>query len=100
MSNDIFLFLFLAAGVLAVVYGVWRYWNNLVEVSPEEEAYERQVANLNERQANRISDEQLTKPPSDDDAWQIIQRRGQRAMRRQREKPAPTSTTRKKGDRR
>jgi hypothetical protein len=100
MSNDIFLFLFLAAGVLAVVYGVWRYWNNLVEVSPEEEDYERQVANLNERQANRISDEHLTKPLSDDDAWQIIQRRGQRAMRRQREKPASTSTTRKKGDRR
>ncbi|MDZ4717413.1 MAG: hypothetical protein SH847_03010 [Roseiflexaceae bacterium] len=100
MSADIFLFLLLAAGVLAVVYGVWRYWNSLVEVSPEEKEYDRQVADLNERQANRISDEQLTKPPSDDDAWQIIQRRGQQAMRRKREKPAPTSTTRKKGDRR
>lgn len=85
MSAEILLFLFLAVAVLAVVYGVWRYWHGLVDVSPEEEAYDREVADLNERQANRISDEQLTKAPSDDDAWQIMQRRGRQAMRRSRE---------------
>jgi hypothetical protein len=84
MTADTLLFVVLAIVMLALVYGVWRYWDNLVELSPDEEEYDKRVANLNERQANRLSDEQLTQPPNDDDAWAIILRRGRRAMRRPR----------------
>jgi hypothetical protein len=84
MTPETFLFGLLAAILLAVIYALWRYWDGLVDTSPDEEEYDRQVADLNERQANRMSDERLTKPPSDDDAWQIILRRGRRLSRQPR----------------
>ena len=74
----IVLFLICAALLIGAVYAVWRYWDNLVGVSPEEEAFDERVAMLNERQANRISDEELTHPVSEDDAWSIMVRRGRR----------------------
>lgn len=78
----ILLFLICAALLIGAVYAVWRYWNNLVRVSPEEEAFDERVAQLNERQANRLSDDQLTRPVSEDDAWSLMVRRGQRTRRR------------------
>jgi hypothetical protein len=78
---DILLLLFFAAVLGAIIYGVWLYWDGLVDRSEDEEEYDRRVADLNQRQANRFSDEQLTRPPSADDAWQIIQQRGRRLNR-------------------
>lgn len=84
---DILLFILLGAILFAVVYGLRRYWDTMVNTDPLEDAYERQMAALNERQANRFSDDQLTRPPSDDDAWRIILRRGRALMRRDTERP-------------
>jgi hypothetical protein len=61
-----------------VLFVVWRYWYNIASVSPEEEEYDERVAELNERQANRMTDEQLTNPLSEDDAWNVMVRRGRR----------------------
>ena len=73
------MFMVLLCGVL---FAVWRYWNNLTRLSPEEEEYDERVAAMNERQANRLSDEQLRTPLTDDEAWNIMVRRGQRQPRR------------------
>jgi hypothetical protein len=78
----ILLFLISAALLLGAVYAVWRYWDNLARLSPEEEAFDERVAALNERQANRFSDEELTHPLTEDDAWSIMVSRGQRSRRR------------------
>lgn len=83
MSSTI-LFLLMAAVLVLIGVGIWRYWAGLVEVSPEEEELDRRMAALNERQAHRLTDDQLTHPPSDDDAWALIVRRGRRLMRRAR----------------
>jgi hypothetical protein len=69
------IFVVLIAGALIAV---WRYWINLARVSPEEEEYDDLVSALNDRQANRLSDEVLTQPLSEEDAWQIMVRRGKR----------------------
>lgn len=78
----IFLFLIFAVLLLAVVYAVWRYWERLARVSYEEEEFDERMAALNERQSHRISDEQLTHPPSEDDAWRVMVERGRRVGRR------------------
>jgi hypothetical protein len=82
MSVELLLFALLAVILVAVVIGIRRYWDDQVELSDDEEAYDKRVAKLNERQANRITDEQLTSPPSDEDAWQIILQRGRKALSR------------------
>ncbi len=81
---QILLFVIFAVLLLAIVYTLWRYWFSIAQVSPEEEEFDERVAALNERQANRISDEQLRQPLSEDDAWQIMVRRGRRPPRRRR----------------
>jgi hypothetical protein len=73
------LFIVLLCGVL---FAVWRYWDNLTRLSPEEEEYDERVAAMNERQANRLSDDQIRTPVTDDEAWNIMVRRGQREPRR------------------
>jgi len=78
------LFLITAALLLGGVYALWRYWDNLARLSPEEEALDERVAALNERQANRVSDEELTRPVSEDEAWQMMISRGRRGRRRER----------------
>jgi hypothetical protein len=78
------LFLITAVLLLGGVYALWRYWDNLARLSPEEEAFDERVAALNERQANRVSDEELAHPVSEDEAWQIMVSRGQRPRRRER----------------
>jgi hypothetical protein len=82
MSGELLLFAVLAVILIAVVVAIRRYWDDQVELSADEEAYDKRVARLNERQANRFTDEQLTAPPSNDDAWQIILQRGRRALAR------------------
>lgn len=79
---SILLFLLFGALLIMAAYGVLRYWEGLVNISPEEEAYEERVAALNERQANRISDDQLTHPATDEDAWDIMVARGRRQAQR------------------
>jgi hypothetical protein len=78
--------LYVVFGILlvAIAIFVWRYWSSLVERSPEEEAYERRLTALNERQAHRYSDDELTSSPDDDEAWRIMVERGRNAGRRDR----------------
>jgi hypothetical protein len=78
------LFLLTAVLLLGGVYALWRYWDNLARLSPEEAAFDERVATLNERQANRVSDEELTHPANEDEAWRIMVSRGQRGGRRER----------------
>jgi hypothetical protein len=73
------IFTLLLCGVFFVV---WRYWNNIARVSPEEEEYDVRVAEMNERQANRLSDDQLRSPLSDDEAWAVMVHRGMRDRER------------------
>ena len=81
------LFIVFVALIAAVLFAVWRYWMNLSQVSPEEEEFDERMAALNERQANRISDEFLAQPMSDEEAWRIMVRRGMRLNMRQRRQP-------------
>jgi hypothetical protein len=78
------LFVIFAVLLLAIIYALWRYWFSIAQVTPEEEEFDERVAALNERQANRISDEQLRRPLNEDDAWQIMVRRGRRPPQRRR----------------
>lgn len=80
--TPIILFAICAALLLGAIYLLWRYWDNATRRSPEEEAYDKRVAQLNERQANRLSDEQLTHPVNEEDAWQIMVERGRKATGR------------------
>jgi hypothetical protein len=77
-------FLISAVVLLGAVYTLWRYWDNLSRRTPEEEAFDERVAALNRRQANRISDEDLANPLSEDEAWQAMINRGRRGLRRER----------------
>jgi hypothetical protein len=78
------LFLIFLAIIAVVLFAIWRYWASLARVTPEEQEFDERIAALNERQANRLSDEQLTRNVSDDDAWQIMVRRGMRDRERRR----------------
>lgn len=95
MDSSLFLFIALVLILIVVVYGVSRYWDTMVRRSDEEEEYDRMVADLNERQANRLSDEQLWEPVSDDDAWQIILRRGRRRFQQTRRNRRKSATSRR-----
>jgi hypothetical protein len=81
----IVLFLLFLIVLAIALLAIWRYWGSLASVTPEEQEYDARVAALNERQANRLSDEQLTRSISEDDAWSIMVRRGMRERRRPRE---------------
>ena len=91
------LFLVFVLILAAALFAVWRYWMSLARVSPEQEEFDERVAALNERQANRISDKFLAQPFNEDDAWQIMVRRGRRLgprQRRRRETPARSTQPR------
>jgi hypothetical protein len=78
------LFILFAAVLLLAAYLLWRYWAALTVATPEEERFEERIAALNERQAHRYSDEELTAPVTEEDAWRTMVERGRRATRRER----------------
>jgi hypothetical protein len=80
--SPIILFIFFTALVAGALLLVWRYWNSIARVSPEEEEFDERMTALNDRQANRLSDEQLTHPLTDDDAWSVKVQRGRRDRER------------------
>ena len=84
LVSPIILFLFFTALVAGALLLVWRYWNTIAHVSPEEEEFDERMTALNDRQANRLSDEQLTHPLTDDDAWSVMVQRGRRDRERRR----------------
>jgi hypothetical protein len=66
---------------LALAFVVWRYWDTLVPYNPDDEQREARLAQLNKRQANRLSDDQIRAAGSVDEAWQIMVRRGRSRLR-------------------
>lgn len=76
------LMVLLGLALIGACYALWRYWERQANVSPEEEAYDRRVAMLNQRQANRLSDDQLRERPGGQDAWELMVQRGRRAIQR------------------
>jgi hypothetical protein len=87
------LFIFFTLLIAGALLLVWRYWNTIAHVSPEEEAFDERMTALNDRQANRLSDDQLTHPLTDDDAWSVMVRRGRRDRERRRR---PTRATQRR----
>ncbi|GAB4217410.1 MAG: hypothetical protein OHK0022_59640 [Roseiflexaceae bacterium] len=83
MPTTLLLLMLLIILLLAgVCFALWRYWERQASLSAEEEAYDRRVASLNQRQANRLSDDRLREPVSQEDAWALMVQRGQRASQR------------------
>lgn len=85
---------FLIALLVTLLLGLigffaWRYWREQVNISPEDEELLREIAELNNRQANRISDQRLRSGIDPDEAWRIMVQRGQRSRR-------PTGSSRRK----
>ncbi|MGB9739619.1 MAG: hypothetical protein C0184_05365 [Chloroflexus aggregans] len=69
----------LVTGLLGLIgWAAWRYWREQINISPEDEMLTREIAELNDRQANRISDRRLRSGIDPDEAWQIMVQRGQR----------------------
>ncbi len=70
------LFTIAALLLIGLVALVWRLWGDYLQVSPEDEEREREIASLNDAQANRLSDQQLTRPIDTKTGWEIMVRRG------------------------
>jgi hypothetical protein len=90
LVSPILLFFFFTALVAGALLLVWRYWNTIARVSPEEEEFDERMTALNDRQANRLTDDQLTHPLTDDDAWSVMVQRGRRDRERRRRPARPT----------
>lgn len=94
--------------LLGVIYWLWRYWDEAVRRTPEQEAYDKRMARLNERQSNRLSDDQLRGVIDEESAWNIMVSRGRRTAdrgrryggelrrRQQEERPARQRTRRRR----
>lgn len=80
------LFALAALLLVGLVALIWRLWSDYAQVGPDEEEREREIAALNDAQAHRISDTQLTRPVDSDDAWQTMVRRGGAPPRRRRQR--------------
>lgn len=70
--------------LLGWVFLAWQNWRRTTQFTEDDERYDQRVASLNDRQANRLSDDQLTNPASDEDAWELMVRRGERQRERER----------------
>jgi hypothetical protein len=92
--SPILLFVFFTVLLGAALVLIWRYWKSIANVSQEEEEFDERMTALNDRQANRLSDDQLTHPMSDDDAWTIMVQRGRRDRERRRRPPRATERRR------
>ncbi len=78
----VYLLLFVAALLMILLAAlIWRFWQGFVQVSPEEEELERSIASLNDEQANRTSDQHISRKMDTETGWQIMVRRGQRTPR-------------------
>lgn len=75
--------------LLGLIAMIWRLWNDYAQVSPADEQRDRELASLNDSQANRVSDQQLTHPADTDSAWQTMVQRGAGAVRRSRPSRRP-----------
>lgn len=73
--------------LLGLVVLLWRVWGDYTQISPEDEEREREIALLNDAQANRVSDQQLTRPVDPDTAWETMVKRGTAAPRRSPRRP-------------
>lgn len=89
------LFLLIASMLLGWVYFAWRSWRATTQMTPEEQEYDNRVAALNDRQANRLRDDQLTQPVNNDDAWAIMVGRGRRRERSRRRVPSGRAAKRR-----
>lgn len=81
---SVVLFLVSALALFGLAYALWRFWEQFARRTPEEEAFDARVAALNRRQAYRMSDEDLTHPLTEDEAWKIMVQRGRDGWRRER----------------
>lgn len=63
-----FTFAVIAALIVLTIVGVLRYWNDKLNMSDEDVALERRIANLNRNQANRRPDDEIVRLLSGDDA--------------------------------
>ncbi len=63
MSQEMLHILFvIVAGLLVFVFlAIRRYWEAQVNITEEEEALERRMASLNERQAHRRRDDEIVR---------------------------------------
>lgn len=80
----IVLFAIVAAVLIGVIVAIWRYWDTVSRTTPEEDAFDKRVAALNERQSNRMSDDFIRANIDEESAWRIMVERGRRAARRRR----------------
>jgi hypothetical protein len=78
MTLTMVFFIGLGIVLVALVIGLWRYWQSLTQTGNDDEEFEQRLARLNERQTNRFSDDELTTPLSDDDAWERMVKQGRR----------------------
>lgn len=78
------LFIFASGIGLALAYIAWRYWHDQLRLRPEDEEFQARIAELNEHQANRLSDDQIRAMLDADDAWNQMVRRGRQQRRRNR----------------
>lgn len=80
---SLYLLFALAAAILVVLIALlWRLWGDYANRGPEDEELERDLASLNDAQANRVSDVQLSQPVDPDTAWETMVKRGGPARRR------------------
>lgn len=68
--------------LLGLIAMIWRLWNDYAQVTPADEEREREIASLNDAQANRVSDQQLTHPVDTDSAWRTMVQRGSTGLKR------------------
>lgn len=68
--------------LLGLIALIWRLWTDYTQVGPDDEEREREIAALNDAQANRVSDQQLTHPLDADAAWRTMVQRGAPRTRR------------------
>lgn len=54
-------FVLVVAIIVIALRLVHQYWNNRLNMSEEDEALERRMASLNERQANRRRDDEIVR---------------------------------------
>lgn len=81
---SVLLYVVAAALLVGLIALIWRLWADHARITPEDEEYEREIASLNDAQANRLSDQQLTRPIDTKTGWDIMVSRGNAGKPRRR----------------